>query len=186
MKSQFVLILSLVLSLLLSAFSQGITHEVIQLFQPLSLHGTDGAGRFDDTEEALQAEVLPRPYVSSGALPEDLVDAIGLSHRMPTNSVSYEVEEANLLILCGVKLSAEIVDKKLVATMDISQLKIPDEIDLTGRQILKLTIISIRKTLAAYFGSDAIDTLLCEIRITGFSEDTATYTDLATEFIAGE
>lgn len=42
--------------------------------------------------------------VLSGAFPEDLVRAVGMPFRFPSNNSTYEVEEANLLVLCGVKL----------------------------------------------------------------------------------
>lgn len=52
----------------------------------------------------MQAAVIDHPMVLSGAFPEDLVRAVGMPFRFPSNNSTYEVEEANLLVLCGVKL----------------------------------------------------------------------------------
>ena len=59
----------ILLAVALPASLSAITVEVVQLFQPLSLHGTDGVGDEDENEEPLQAAVLSRPNGDFGGRP---------------------------------------------------------------------------------------------------------------------
>jgi len=79
-----------------------------------------------------------------------LVESIRSPHRIPTNNPNYEVNETNLLVLANIGIRAELSDKELLVAMDVSQMAIPPEVDLTARQILKLAIVALRKTLEAY------------------------------------
>lgn len=125
---------------------------VVPVFEPLSLHGTDGDEAISDTGEALQACVMARPMALTGAFPEVLVEAIRSPHLIPTNNPNYKVQEANLLVLCNVGIGAELNEGggQLTVRLDVSQLAIPGEVDLTSRQILKLAIVAIRRTLEEY------------------------------------
>ena len=183
---RFPVVLFALAAFALSPFSlRAETLEMVLIYQPLSLHGTDGSGEMDETDAALPASVLPRPMVMSGALPEELVDAVQESHKVATKSVGYKVEEANLLALCGIRVEVELKEKRLFVQMDVSKLEIPEEVDLTVRQILKLGIIAIRKTLAAYYEGTE-DKSLCQIEIVGTTEETDGLKDLKTEFVMGE
>ena len=73
------------------------TITVVPIFEPLSLHGTDGDEAISDTGEALQACVMSRPMAMTGAFPEVLVDAIRSPHLIPTNNPNYKVQETNLI-----------------------------------------------------------------------------------------
>ena len=161
------------------------TIEVVRLYQPLSLHGTDGAGEHQEVNELLQASVMAAPYALSGAFPEDLVKAVAMPHRIPTNSPGYEVKEANLVILSKLGLEVSLEEGELLVVLDVSDLTIPEEIDLTSRQILKMTISAILKTLEGYYRHDE-EHLHGEIKITGTRDSNATLRDLSQKFTIGE
>ncbi|MCU0753126.1 MAG: hypothetical protein MUC40_08920, partial [Akkermansiaceae bacterium] len=69
------------------------TIMVVPVFEPLSLHGTDGDEAISDTGEALQACVMSRPMALTGAMPEVLVESIRSPHLIPTNNPNYKVQE---------------------------------------------------------------------------------------------
>lgn len=125
---------------------------LVPIFEPLSLHGTDSGEVISETGEALLATVMSTPMALTGSFPESLVDAIARPHKIPSNDPHYKTEEANLLVLCKVKLKAELSEGGggLKVSLDISELTIPAAVDLTSRQVLKLAIVSIRKTLEEY------------------------------------
>lgn len=162
----------------------GITVEVVRLFQPLSLHGTDGAGDEDD-DEVMQAAVISRPMALTGAIPEDLVKAVGDPCKIASNSPAYTVEEANLLVICKIGLSVEMLEERLLVRLDLSRLEMPEEVDLTARQVLTLTIKSIRRTLEAYF-AHSDENLPWEVRITGTKDSNASLKNLSGKFTVGE
>jgi len=128
------------------------TITLVPIFEPLSLHGTDSGEVISETGEALLARVMSTPMALTGAFPETLVDAIGRPHKIPSNNPTYKTEEANLLVLCKVKLTAELSEGGggLRVNLDVSELSIPAEVDLTSRQVLKLVIVAVRKTLEEY------------------------------------
>ncbi|BCU78653.1 hypothetical protein [Luteolibacter sp. LG18] len=144
--------LSVIGALLVATPAFATTINMVPIFQPLSLHGTDGDKVITDIGEALQATVMPTPMVLTGSFPETLVDAINQPHKVPTNNPNYKVPEANLVVLCRLGIAAELSEggAGLRVRLDVSGLTIPAEIDLTARQVLKLTIVAIRKTLEDY------------------------------------
>jgi len=157
------------------------TIQVVPVYEPLSLHGTDVDDAITETGEALQATVMPRPMALSGAIPEDLVMAIARPHRLPSNDPRYKVVEANLLVLCGIAVDAELTRDGLRVGLDISRLSIPEEVDLTVRQLLKLAIVAVRKTLEVYQEPQR-DPLRVSLRIAGTDEGTESLRDLDVEF----
>lgn len=126
------------------------TITAVPIFEPLSLHGTDGDEAISEIGEALQAAVMSRPMALTGAFPEVLVDAIRSPHAIPTNHPNYQVKEANLLVLCKVDLVGEMTAAGLLVRFNIANLAIPPEVDLTSRQVLRLALVALRKTLEAY------------------------------------
>jgi hypothetical protein len=174
----------LALLCLLPAMLSGITVEVVRLYQPLSLHGTDGAGDVEDDDEVLQAAVMSRPMALAGAIPEDLVKAVGDPCKIESNSPAYDLEEANLLILCKIELSVEMLEERLLVKLDLSQMTIPEEIDLTARQMLTLSIRAIRKTLEAYF-AHTDEKIHWEVRIAGTNERNASLRNLSAKHTVG-
>jgi hypothetical protein len=161
------------------------TIMVVPIFEPISLHGTDGDQAISEIGEALQASVMSRPMALSGAMPEDLIHAIRSPHLIPTNNPNYKVQEANLLVLCNVGISGEATETGLIVRLDVSQLAIPADVDLTTRQILKLAIIAVRKTLDEYQHPQS-KPLSVTIIIDGADDAKTTLRDLGTKFVIGD
>jgi hypothetical protein len=175
------------MSILLTAISPvlGTTIMVVPVYEPLSLHGTDGDEAISDTGEALQACVMARPMALSGAFPEDLIAAIRSPHLLPSNNENYKVREANLLVLCGITIEPVMREGVLHIALDVTNLSIPAEVDLTSKQIVKLTIVAIRKTLENYqAGQDS--PLEVMLSITGTSEKQTSLAELGAEFSIGD
>ena len=170
--------------LLLPGIVSGITIEVVRMYQPLSLHGTDGAGDDEQLEEVLQASVMSRPMAVSGAIPEDLVNAVAEPYKIQSNSPAYAVPEANLIVLCRLGLTTEMRDERLVVRFDLSNFTIPKEIDLSSRQVLRLAITAVRKTLEHYY-SQIEEDLEWQVLITGTNDGTASLKDLSTKYTIG-
>lgn len=160
------------------------TITMVPVFEPISLHGTDGDEAITEIGEALQACVMSRPMALTGAFPEALVEAIRSPQLPPTNHPNYKVRETNLLVICNIGVKAVITTEGLTVRLNIAELKIPQEIDLTARQILKLAIVAIRKTLQEYQKSqnNPLDVTLV---IEGADDGKATLTDLAGKFTVG-
>lgn len=179
------------LSAILTALAMACGHSfattilVVPVFEPISLRGTDGDDVVSDTGDALQATVMSRPMALSGAYPEALIDAIRSPHMIPGNNPNYKVQEANLLVLCNIGVSGTL-DKAqhLTVRLDVSQLAIPAEVDLTARQILKLTIVAVRRTLEEYQRQQT-QPLQVNLIIEGTDQNNSTLQELATKFPVG-
>jgi hypothetical protein len=161
------------------------TITVVPIFEPLSLHGTDGDEVISDSGEALQACVMSRPMAMTGAFPEVLVDSIRSPHLIPTNNPNYKVQETNLLVICNIGISGEVTAAGLMVKLDVSQLTIPPGIDLTARQILKLAIVALRKTLEEYQRPQT-HPLAVIMTVEGTDEGKAGLRDLGSKFTVGE
>jgi len=181
MKKFFVLLL---LNCTAVATGYDSTIMVVPIFEPLSLHGTDGDDAISEIGEALQASVMPRPMALTGAFPEALVDAIRSPHLIPTNHPNYKVQEANLLVICNIGIVGKIENGVLMVRLNVAELTIPPEVDLTTRQILKLTIIALKKTLEEYQRPQT-QALPVNLVIEGADESKASLRDLGSEFTIG-
>jgi hypothetical protein len=173
--------LALISILLLSPHSQATTINVVPVFEPLSLHGTDSGEAVSDVGETLQACVVSRPMALSGAFPESLADAIRSPHQIPSNSPNYNTREANLLVLCNVGISGELSQSGLNVRFQVAQLSIPPGIDLTSKQVLKLAIIALRKTLESY-QERQFQALNVHVIIEGAEGDKSGLADLVCDF----
>jgi hypothetical protein len=169
------------IALLLTTRILASTISVISIHEPISLHGTDVDDMIADTGEALQATVMARPMALTGAFPEVLVEAIRTPHKLPTNNPNYKIEEANLLVLCNVDIDAEMTDEGLLVKIDVSKLSIPVEVDLTSRQLLKLSLVALRRTLEEYHRPQT-EPLNVIVAINGTSENNASLLDLQATF----
>ena len=179
-------LISTIVAVLLAGFSaMATTIMVVPIFEPLSLHGTDGDEAISDTGEALQACVMSRPMALTGAFPETLVDAIRSPHLIPTNNPNYKVQEMNLLVLANIGISADLAGGGLTVRLDVSHLAIPPEIDLTARQILKLAIVALRKTLEEYQRPQS-NPLSVSVVIEGADESKAGLRELDAKFVMGQ
>ncbi len=175
---------SLLLGGILTSAVFATTITVVPIFEPLSLHGTDGDEAISEIGSALQASVMPRPMALTGAFPETLVDAIRSPHLIPTNNPNYKVQEANLLVLCNVGITGEMTEGVLTVRLNVAQLAIPADVDLTTRQILNLAIIALRKTLDEYQRPQT-QPLTVAVIIDGTDEAKASLRDLDTKFVIG-
>jgi hypothetical protein len=167
---------------LFTAFAHATTITMVPIFEPLGLHGTDGDEVIAETGEALQATVMPRPMALTGAFPEVLVESIRSPHKIPTNNPNYKVTEANLLVLCRIGLDAALSENGLRVRLDVSNLSIPQDVDLTSRQVLKLAIVAVRKTLEDYQKLQTSD-LHVALEIEGADEGKAPLRDLSAKFV---
>lgn len=177
---------SLFFALLVAGSVAATTITVVPVYEPLSLHGTDGDEAITDIGEALQAAVMARPMALTGAFPEVLIDSIKSPHQIPTNNPNYKVTETNLLVLCKVDINGRMSqDNELLVTLDISRLEIPADVDLTSRQVLNLALIAVRKTLEEYQRPQT-HPLVVTVAIEGAVEGKAPLADLAGKFTLGE
>ena len=128
---------------------------------------------------------MSRPMALTGASPEVLVESIRSKHLIPTNNPNYKVQEANLLVLANIGIRAEMATDGLTVTLDVSQLAIPPEVDLTARQILRLGIVALRKTLEEYQRPQT-NPLAVTLVIEGTDEAKAGLRELNASFIIGE
>jgi hypothetical protein len=177
--------LPLVISVFFTAQALASTITVVPIYEPLSLHGTDGDEAISDIGEALQASVMARPMALTGAFPEVLVDSIKSAHQIPTNNPNYKVTEVNLLVLCNIGISGKMTEEGLQVNLDITQLAIPQDVDLTSRQVLKLVLIAVRKTLEEYQRPQP-HPLAVSVVIDGAVEAKASLADLGVKFTLGE
>lgn len=173
--------------LLFPALASAVVVEVVKLYQPISLHDTDGVGDDEEAgEEPMQAAVLSRPFALTGAIPEDLVKAVATPHKIATNAPGYAVEDANLLTLCKITLAAEMKTEKLQVRLDVSNLAIPEDVDLTSRQVLRLIIKAVRLTLKDYFKMGAAEeSFEVSVGVIGTNEGNEGLKDLAVRFKVG-
>ena len=168
-----------------AGLASGVTVEVVQLYQPLSLHGTDGVGEDLEAGDPVQAVVMSRPYALAGAIPEDLVKAVASPHRIGTNADGYGVEEVNLFILCKIGLTAELRQSRLRVRLDVSSFVLPEELDMTIRQVLTLSILAIERTLEDYFRSIPGEPLDVSVGLKGTTLGNESLKDVARRFKVG-
>ena len=166
------------LLLLLCGLTRGITLEVCLVQQPLSLHGTDVVTEFRGND--IQAGIYSSPVVLSGAMPEALISAVAAPHRFPP-SEHFSVPESNLLVLCGITLTAEMAGDEVIAAFDLSKLSVPKEVEISPYTILSLAIEALKKTLQGYQDPEN-EVLDIRIEIRGTSEGTASLKSLSQKF----
>jgi hypothetical protein len=162
--------------------SEATTIMVVPVYEPLSMHGTDGDEAISDIGEALQATVMSRPMALSGAFPEALVEAMRTPHSLPSNNPNYGVREANLFVLCNIGITATLTEKGLDVAFEIGSLEIPPEVDLTTRQILRIGLIALRNTLTDYQRPQP-NPLNVRVIITGAEGNLEPLRDVGTEFV---
>ncbi|MGJ8723689.1 MAG: hypothetical protein ACSHYB_03950 [Roseibacillus sp.] len=175
----------LFLSLLWIGYVSAVTKEVVQVFQPVSYHDTDSAMEFGVKGELIQAAVVERAVVLSGAFPEDLVKAVGMPFRFETNNPTYDVKEANLVVLCGLAIEVTREEKSIEVVIDCSKFAIPELVELTDKQILTMTIEAIRRTARVYYQAGAYEAFKCHLRLVGLGEDRKELQSLDSKFQVG-
>ena len=163
---------------ILCGMTFGITLEVCQVHQPLSLHGTDVVTEFEGDQ--IQAGIFSNPAVLSGAMPESLISAVAAPYRFAP-SEHFKVPESNLLVLCGISLSAEESEGEVVVVFDLTKLSVPEEVEVSLHTVLKLSIEALKKTLKAYQDPEN-DAVMVRIEIRGTKEGTASLKSLSERF----
>jgi hypothetical protein len=73
-------------------------------------------------------------------------------------------------------------EEGMTVTLDISKLEIPEEVDMTSRQLIRITFAAIQKTLEVY-QKQQTDPLHVDTKITGTTDKNATLKDLEATFI---
>lgn len=156
------------IALLLASASLSIasTKSVYKIWQPLSLHGTDVDSVVGAESGVDYAVLMSRPVVLSDALPEGLVYAISMKHKMPSVG-GYNEPEANLLELFQIKLNARLSEEKLDVTIDVKNAVTPAGVEVSLTDTVQLTVTAIRRTLDAYGIAYLEDGIACTIRIIG-------------------
>lgn len=153
--------------------------EVVQVFQPLSFHGTDSAESFGENQ-IQQAGIRQSAMIVTGAMPETLILAVGQPSKLSVVGGDYPFTENNLLALCGIEVTAIMEDGLTVISLDLESMKIPEEVDLEVRRVLSLGIEAIEATLRHYY-QGAIQAGRFEVQLTGLSEATESLRDLGRE-----
>lgn len=170
--------LTLVLTALTALSS---TKAVYPIWQPISLHGTDVTS-VPGMESGVEfGVIMSRPMVLSGALPEALVYAVGLSHQLASIG-TYEEKEANLLVLYNIKVEPTLNDKGLLIVFDLSKMTTPEDMEVSARDAIKLSIKAIKKTLQSYADAHLRKDLKCAISIEGLSEKNQSFREFGEQF----
>jgi hypothetical protein len=106
-----------------------------------------------------------------------------MPHELPTNNENYKIKEVNLVVICGLKIDAELDDDgMLLVEINIANMVIPEEIDMTARQVLRLIAGSIKKTLLEY-NTMQKDDLRVQLRVVGTNESNHTLQDLGNKYL---
>ena len=155
------------------ASSCATTTTVYQVWQPLSLLGTDVESVPNVASVVPRAVSMPRPVVVSGAIPEGVVAAIAVEHPMAAVGWHTELSAVNLLNVAKVDLMALLDGNTLTVQFDLSEAGVPKKYGVTLEQVLDLGIDSLRKTLKFNAKGQLDEPLLCEIKILGVKKDSA-------------
>ena len=175
----------LFLSFLLMGGLSAITNEVVQVFQPATYHDTDSVTEYGKEGELIQAAVVARPMVLAGAFPEDLVKAVALPFQFETNSPTYRVKEANLMVLCGLEVEVTYDETSIEVVVLCGKFKNAGVVELTDRQILAMTVEAIRRTLQVYYQDEGHSSFQGQIRLTELGEEQKELQDLDSVFEVG-
>ncbi|MGJ8673645.1 hypothetical protein [Rubritalea sp.] len=160
--------LFLFLSLSVSLFAS--TKSVYQIWQPLSLAGTDVHGVVGIENTYAGSVVMVRPMVVSGAIPEDLIAAIALNVPIPSATENYAQPQVNLLAMAKIQLQGRLENGKLVIEFDLSNAVAPEGVELSIENIVELGIEAVQKTVE-FNGKAQIDhTFICDVKIVGAKE----------------
>ena len=90
-----------------------------------------------------------------------------------------------MLNLCKIELSAEMKNTRLLVRLDVSKLELPEELDLTARQVVTLSIVAIEYTLKDYFRNSKDEDLRVSIGVKGTNEGNEALKNLARRLTLG-
>jgi len=120
--------------------------DIVPIFQPLSLLGTELEAYPLGQDEGICADVMATPAIVSSAYPEAIVQAIALPHRFYHAPEGFP-DESNLLVLAGARLEAAWGEERHSVTIDFSQASLEDRLGVTLDQLCRLTILCLSKSL---------------------------------------
>ena len=123
--------------------------NIVQIFLPVSLAGTELDADPLETGESMGAIILARPALIGGAYPEGLIAAICRPLQLGRGDNNFP-DESNLLILIGAKISAEhgIQNEPHQITVDFTKINREQNSDSSISQALRLTAECLKRTIA--------------------------------------
>jgi len=146
--------------------------SVLEVYQALTLAGTDSDATPDGFTDPVQVKVMSRPVVVFGALPEALIDAVIAPHEIQSFGF-YKEKEANVAVLCKISMSGRTTPSTFVVEIDVSELTVHEQVDLSARQIVQVLVQSAEKTLRSYYGDQGGKAPKCRIKVVGTDEKNA-------------
>lgn len=131
---------------LLFAFPVHAERQIAEIFQPISLLGTDTEDEPLKDGQDMAATILSRPILIGGAFPESPVLAMCLPHKIAGAPDEFP-KESNLIVLVGAKLDAEFGEKSHTVIADFSRAKASDDLGVTLLQVMQLTAECLQRNL---------------------------------------
>jgi hypothetical protein len=124
--------------LLASSSAVAGTSGISFVYQPLTTMGTDAESGI------IVAKV---PIIASGP-PANVLSYVSAPHQLPQRGPAI-VEDSNLLSVLGISVSGEEAPEpgRFVATLDLSQMKLPARYKLTDEAVVKAALHCIRNTI---------------------------------------
>jgi hypothetical protein len=139
---KFVLITFLFVASMLSSRAE---RDIVSIFQPLSLLGTELEAYPLGKNESVYADVLATSTIVSSAYPEAIVQAIALPHHFYNAPEGFPAE-SNLIILSGGHLDAAWGEARHSITIDFSKASVKD-LGVTLKQLCRLTLLCLSRSL---------------------------------------
>jgi hypothetical protein len=128
----------ILVSLLASSSAFGGVSGISFVYQPLTTMGTDAEAGI------IVAKV---PIIASGP-PANVLSYVSAPHQLPQRGPGI-VDDSNLLSVLGISVSGEEAPEpgRFVATLDLSQMKLPKKFGLTEEAVVKAALRCIRNTI---------------------------------------
>jgi hypothetical protein len=130
----------------LFAFPIHAERQIAEIFQPISLLGTDTEDEPLKDGQTMAATILCRPILVAGAFPESPVMAMCLPHKI-TGATDGFPEESNLIVLVGAEIDAEFGEKSHSVTADFSHAKVSEDLGVSLLQVMQLTAECLQRNL---------------------------------------
>lgn len=135
----------LLASILIASSAHG-GSQIVEIFQPTSLLGTDTEDDPLGDGQDMAATIVSRPVVIGGAFPESPVHAMSLPHKIEGATDGFPTE-SNLIVLVGAEINAKWGENSHVVTADFSKAQASEDLDVTLLQVMQLTAECLRRNL---------------------------------------
>jgi hypothetical protein len=124
--------------LLAEPFAFGGLSGISFVYQPLTTMGTDMEGGI----------VVAKVAIIASGPPANVLSYISAPHQLPQRGPQI-VEDSNLLSRIGISVTGEESgdNGRFIATLDLSQMKLPKEYELTDEAVVKAALRCIRNTI---------------------------------------